>query len=156
MPNPIQGTLSADGLQVGIIVSRFNSLVTDRLLQGALDAITQLGGDVDATSVYRVPGAFEMPGLAARLCERKRVDALICLGAVIRGATPHFDYVAGAVAKGLSQVQVQHAVALSFGVLTTDTMEQALDRAGGKAGNKGHEAASAAIELANMYRALRG
>lgn len=154
MPNFIEGKLDATGLRFGIVVGRFNSFISERLLEGALDAIRRHGaadGDVD---VVRVPGAFEIPLAAQKMAARGRYDAVICLGAVIRGSTPHFDYVAGEVSKGVAQVSLASGLPVIFGVLTTDTIEQAVERAGTKAGNKGFEAAVTAIETANVCKEL--
>jgi 6,7-dimethyl-8-ribityllumazine synthase len=156
MPNYIEGSLNAAGMKFAIVVARFNSFVTERLLDGALDALRRHGANIDETDIVRVPGSWEMPLIAAELARQKRHDAIICLGAVVRGDTPHFDYVAGNAASGLAQVAAQNAVAVAFGVLTTNTMEQAMDRAGGKSGNKGFDAAVTAIEMASLLRALRG
>lgn len=150
-----EGHLDAKGLKFAILVSRFNSFVTDRLLAGALDGLSRSGADEEDIEIVRMPGSWEMPVVAAELARQKRHDALICLGAVIRGDTPHFDYVAGEAAKGLGQVAMQHGVPVAFGVLTTNTLEQAIDRAGAKSGNKGFDAAMSAIETANLLRRLR-
>jgi 6,7-dimethyl-8-ribityllumazine synthase len=149
------GHLVADGLYFGIVVSRFNDLITNRLLAGAQDALTRHGCDTDAqVDIAYVPGTFEMPLVTRKMAESGKYQAIICLGAVIRGATPHFDYVANEVAKGVAQVGLQSGVPCIFGVLTTDTIEQALERAGIKSGNKGWDAAMAAIEMANLMRSL--
>ncbi len=153
MPAFIEGKLSSQGLRVALVASRFNSFVTDRLVEGAVDAIVRTGGDPDAMRVYKVPGAFEIPLVAKRLASSGRYDAVVCLGAVIRGATPHFDYVAAEVSKGVAQVALETGVPVGFGVLTTDTLEQAVERAGAKAGNKGWEAAMAVVETVNLLRA---
>jgi 6,7-dimethyl-8-ribityllumazine synthase len=150
----IEGSLSARGFRFAIVASRFNGLVVEPLVAGALDAITRSGGDPEAVTIVRCPGAWELPQVVRRVVARGDIDALIALGAVIRGATPHFDYVAGEAAKGVAQVAASADIPISFGVLTTDTIEQALERAGTKAGNKGYDAAIAAIELANLFRAL--
>lgn len=152
MPAFIEGKLTSEGLRMGLVAARFNSFVTDRLVEGALDAIVRTGGDPDAVRVYKVPGAYEIPLVAKRLAASGRYDAVVCLGAVIRGATPHFDFVASEVAKGIALVSLETGVPVAFGVLTTDTLEQAIERAGSKAGNKGWEAAMAAIETANLLR----
>jgi len=152
----IEGNFDAKGLQTVIVVSRFNSFITERLLEGALDALARNGADVDQVQVIRVPGAWEMPIVAAELARQKKYDAVICLGAVIRGDTPHFDYVAGNAASGLAGVSVETGVPISFGILTTNTVEQAVDRAGAKSGNKGFDAAMTAIEMTNLLRKLRG
>jgi 6,7-dimethyl-8-ribityllumazine synthase len=150
-----EGHLDARGLKFAIVVSRFNSLITDRLLSGALDALTRSGCDSASIEIVRVPGSFEMPLAAGEIARQQRHDALICLGCVIRGDTPHFDYVAGEAATGLGQVATQHGIPVAFGVLTTNTVEQALDRAGVKGGNKGFDAAMTAIEMANLMKKLR-
>ena len=150
-----EGQLDARGLRVAIIVSRFNSFITDRLLEGALDGIRRTGGDPDAAELIRVPGSWEMPVVAAELARQNRHDAIICLGAVIRGETPHFDYVAGNAASGLAHIAADTGVPVAFGILTTNTVEQAIDRAGAKSGNKGFDAAMTAIEMANLLKQLR-
>ena len=155
MPNFIEGDLSARGLRFAIAVSRFNSFITERLLNGALDALARSGcepGDID---IVKVPGSWELPLAVAEIARQKRHDAVICLSAVIRGETPHFDYVAGEAAKGLGQAALQTGVPVAFGVLTCNTLEQAIDRAGAKGGNKGFDAAMTAIEMANLLRKLR-
>ncbi len=154
MNKTIEGKLSAAGLRVGLIVSRFNSFITERLLEGARDALLRSGAEEGALSVVRVPGAFEMPGVLRRLADSGEYDAIVCLGAVIRGGTPHFDYVANEVVKGIASVVTEGKVAVGMGILTTDTIEQAVERAGTKAGNKGAEAAMAAVEIANVYKQL--
>jgi 6,7-dimethyl-8-ribityllumazine synthase len=151
----IEGDLSARKLKFAIVVGRFNSFVTDRLLAGALDALTRSGCPEENVEIVKVPGAWEMPVVARELARAKRCDAIIALGAVIRGDTPHFDYVAGEASRGLAQVAADSGVPVSFGVLTTNTVEQAVDRAGVKGGNKGFDAAMAAIEMANLIRRLR-
>ncbi|BEH10331.1 MULTISPECIES: 6,7-dimethyl-8-ribityllumazine synthase [Geobacter] len=155
MPRFIEGKLDATGLRFGIIVSRFNSFIGERLLEGALDALVRHGGDDGDIDVVRVPGAFEIPLTAQKLVQKGSYDAVICLGAVIRGSTPHFDYVAAEVSKGVAHVSLATGVPVVFGVLTTDTIEQAIERAGTKAGNKGFDAAVTAIETARLYRELR-
>ena len=154
MPNCFEGKLDATGLRFGIIVGRFNSFISERLLEGALDALRRHGADEAGIDVVRVPGSFEIPLATQKLAASGRYDALICVGAVIRGATPHFDYVASEVAKGVAQVSLASGVPVAFGVLTTDTIEQAVERAGTKAGNKGFDAAMTAIEAANLFRSL--
>jgi len=154
MPRFIEGKLNAEGIRFAVIVSRFNHLITDRLLEGALDALTRHGAKDDDITVVRVPGAWEVPGVAARVVEKAEVDAVICIAAVIRGGTPHFDYVAAEVSKGVAQVGMGGQVPVTFGVLTTDSLEQAIERAGTKGGNKGVDAALAAIELARVYQTL--
>ncbi len=154
MPTTIEGSLSAAGLRFAIVASRFNGLIVEPLVAGALDAIVRAGGRADDVTIVRCPGAWELPQVVRKVVERGGVDAVIALGAVIRGATPHFDYVAGEAARGIAGAAATSPVPVSFGVLTTDTIEQALERAGTKAGNKGFDAAMAAIELANLYKAL--
>jgi 6,7-dimethyl-8-ribityllumazine synthase len=155
MPRYVEGNFTAAGLRLAIVIARFNSFVTDRLLDGALEAIRKCGGNIDDAEVYRVPGSWEMPLVAGELARAKRHDAIICLGAVVRGDTPHFDYVAGNAAGGLANLAAETGVPIAFGVLTTNTLEQAIDRAGGKAGNKGYDAAMTAIEMASLLRAVR-
>ena len=150
-----EGTLDAKGLKFAILVSRFNSFVTERLLAGALDALARTGAAGEDIEIVKTPGSWELPVAAAELARQKRHDGVICLSAVIRGDTPHFDYIAAEVAKGLAQVALETGVPVSFGVLTTNTLEQAIDRAGAKSGNKGFDAAMSAIETANLLRNLR-
>ena len=154
MPYFMEGKLDATGLRFGIVVGRFNSFIGERLLEGALDAIIRHGGADNDIAVARVPGAFEIPLVAKKLADSGKYDALICLGAVIRGSTPHFDYVASEVSKGVASVSLDTGVPVAFGVLTTDSIEQAIERAGTKAGNKGFEAAVTAIETANLLKGL--
>ena len=154
MPNVIEGNLNADGKKFAIISTRFNEFITGKLLEGALDAIKRHGGDVDATDVVWVPGAVEIPLVAQKLATSGKYDAVIALGCVIRGATAHFDYVSGEAAKGIGQVTLQTGVPVMFGVLTTENIEQAIERAGTKAGNKGFEVAVGAIEMANLMENL--
>jgi len=155
MPSFFEGKLDAKGLRFGIIVSRFNSFICERLLEGAVDALVRHGGDDKNIFVARVPGAFEIPLAAKKMVETGKYDAIICLGAVIRGSTPHFDFVASEVSKGVASVSLESGVPIAFGVLTTDTIEQAVERAGTKAGNKGFEAAVTAIETANLLKAMK-
>ncbi len=155
MPQFFEGKLEAKGLKFGIIVSRFNSFISERLLEGAVDALLRHGGDDSNIHVARVPGAFEIPLAAKKLAESGTYDAVICLGAVIRGSTPHFDFVASEVSKGVASVSLDSGVPIAFGVLTTDTIEQAVERAGTKAGNKGFEAAVTAIETVNLLKVLK-
>lgn len=147
-----EGKLLAQDLRFGIIVSRFNDFIGERLLGGAIDALKRSGGSEANIDVFKVPGAFEIPLVAKKIASSGRYDALICLGAVIRGSTPHFDYVANEVSKGIASVSLETGVPVAFGVLTTDTIEQAIERAGTKAGNKGWDAAVSAIEMANLIR----
>lgn len=150
----VEGMLDGRGQSFAIVVSRFNHLVTDRLLEGALDTLKRHGVDEAAITVVRVPGAFELPAVTARVAAAGGVDGIICLAAVIRGGTPHFEYVAAEVSKGIAQVSLNAAMPVSFGVLTTDNLEQALERAGTKGGNKGADAAQSAIEMVSLYRQL--
>jgi 6,7-dimethyl-8-ribityllumazine synthase len=150
----LEGRLIGEGLKFALVVSRFNSFITERLLEGALDCLRRKGVPEDNLTVVRVPGAWEIPLVTKRLAQSKAYDAVICLGAVIRGATPHFDYVAAEVSKGIAQVNLETGVPILFGILTTDTLEQAIERAGSKAGNKGFAAADAAIEMVNLLREL--
>ena len=155
MPRVIEGQLNASGLRVAIVVSRFNSFITERLLAGATDALLRHGADPDKIDIIKVPGSWEVPLAAGELARQHRYDAIICLSAVIRGETPHFDYVAAEAAKGIAQVAAETGVPVAFGVLTTNTLEQAIDRAGAKGGNKGFDAAITAMEMANLLRQLR-
>lgn len=154
MPNIYEGNLVGSNLKVGITVSRFNGFITTKLLDGALDALKRHGVNIDDVDIFWTPGAFEIPATAKRLAESNRYDVIICIGAVIRGATPHFDFVASESAKGISQVSSNTGVPVIYGVITTDTVEQAIERTGTKMGNKGAEAAAAAIEMANLYRRM--
>jgi 6,7-dimethyl-8-ribityllumazine synthase len=149
------GDLKADGFRFAIVVSRFNSFITDRLLAGALDALKRCGADLKQVDVVRIPGAWEFPITVRAIAGQKKHDAVICLGAVIKGDTPHFDYVAGEAAKGIAAAAVETGIPMAFGVLTTNTVEQAVDRAGAKSGNKGFDAAMTAIEMASLLRKLR-
>jgi 6,7-dimethyl-8-ribityllumazine synthase len=151
----IEGLYEAEGLKTAIIISRFNEFITSKLLGGALDALTRNGASEDDITAIWVPGAFEIPLAAKKAAESGKYDAVICLGAVIRGSTPHFDLVASEVAKGVAQVGLGAGIPVMFGVLTTDTIEQAIERAGTKAGNKGFDAALGAIEMANLFRRMK-
>ena len=151
-----QGRLSAGGFRFALVSSRWNDFLTGRLVEGALDALERLGADEGAVEHYRVPGSFEVPLVALKLAQSGRFDAVVCLGTVIRGQTPHFEYVAGEVTKGIAQAAMQTGVPVLYGVVTADTLEQAIDRAGVKAGNKGFEAAMSAVELVNLYKAIGG
>lgn len=153
MVRTVEGDLQGQGLKVAIVVSRFNSFITDRLVEGALDALRRHGVQEKDISLVRVPGSFELP-LAARKASAAKVDAVIALGALIRGGTPHFEYLSAEVTKGVAQVALETGVPVAFGVLTTDTIEQAIERAGTKAGNKGFEAALTAIEMAKLLRQM--
>lgn len=154
MANILEGQLTGAGLRVAIVAARFNEFITSKLVGGAVDTLVRHGADDGAIDIAWVPGAFEIPLLAQRLAASGRYDAVICLGAVIRGATPHFDYVAAEVAKGVGQVGLASGMPVVFGVLTTDTIEQAIERAGTKAGNKGADAAMAAMEMVSLLKAL--
>jgi len=156
MANVIEGKLDATGLKVGLAVSRFNSFIAERLLEGAIDALRRNGANEADLTIVRVPGAFELPLAAKKMADAGKFDAIICLGAVIRGATPHFDYVSAEVSKGIASVSLDSGVPVAFGVLTTDNIEQAVERAGTKAGNKGFEAAMTAIEMVNLLRSMEG
>ena len=152
----LEGELTAAGLRFAIVVSRFNSFVTERLLHGALDALERAGARSEAIDVVRVPGAMEIPVTARHLAESGRYDALVCLGTVIRGETPHFEYVSAEASRGVAHAALQSGVPMGFGILTVETLEQAVDRAGLKSGNKGFEAAMTAIEMANLVRKISG
>jgi 6,7-dimethyl-8-ribityllumazine synthase len=149
-----EGGLVAEGLKFGVVAARFNEFITNKLLGGAMDALTRHGAAADNIEVAWVPGAFEIPLVAQKMAESKKYDAVICLGAVIRGSTSHFDYVCAEVSKGVAQVGLASGVPTIFGVLTTETIEQAVERAGTKAGNKGFDAAVSAIEMANLLKSL--
>jgi 6,7-dimethyl-8-ribityllumazine synthase len=151
-PTVHEGSTSARGLRIAVVVSRYNEGVSSRLLEGALDALSRSGAEEDRVEVYKVPGAWELPALARRLASSGGYDAIVALGCVVRGGTPHFDFVAGAAAQGLARVMLDFEVALALGVLTCDNMEQALARAGGSQGNKGAEAALCAVEMANLLK----
>lgn len=151
-----QGRLSAGGFRFALVSSRWNDFLTGRLVEGALDALERLGADEGSVEHFRVPGSFEIPLVAQKLAASGRFDALVCLGTVIRGQTPHFEYVAGEVTKGIAHVSLQTGVPVLYGIVTADTLEQAIDRAGVKAGNKGFEAAMSAIEMVNLLKSLAG
>lgn len=155
MGKTYEGKLKADGKRFVLVVSRFNSFICDRLVEGAMDCLLRHGASEADIDIVRVPGAFEIPAAAARAARSRKFDGVICLGAVIRGATPHFDYVAAEAAKGIAMVAQNADCAVSFGVLTCDTIEQAVERAGTKAGNKGADAAMAAMEMANLFEELK-
>jgi 6,7-dimethyl-8-ribityllumazine synthase len=150
----IEGKLLAEGKNFALVVSRFNDFVTEKLLSGAFDALTRFGAKAENIDIVKVPGAFEIPLVAKKLAQKGRYHAVICLGAVIRGATPHFDYVSAEVSKGIAQVSLETSIPIIFGVVTTDTLEQAIERAGTKSGNKGWSAAIAAVEMANLIEAV--
>ena len=151
-----QGRLSAGGFRFALVSSRWNDFLTARLVEGALDALERLGADEGAVEHFRVPGSFEIPLAALKAAQSGRFDAVVCLGTVIRGQTPHFEYVAGEVTKGVAHVGLQTGVPVLYGIVTADTLEQAIDRAGVKAGNKGFEAAMSAVEMVNLFKSLNG
>lgn len=154
MPKVVEGILNAEKFRFGIVVSRFNSFISERLLEGAMDTLLRHGANDDQLTVVKVPGAFEIPLMAQCLAKSGKFDALLCLGAVIRGGTPHFEYVSAEVTKGIASVSLESALPVAFGILTTDSIEQAIERAGTKAGNKGAEAAMSAIEMVNVLGAF--
>ena len=151
----LEGHLQGKGRRIGIVVARFNSFISEKLLEGAIDTLCRSGVESEGITVARVPGAFEIPLVAQKMAKSGKFDAVICLGAVIRGATPHFEYVAGEVAKGTAQVMLDAGIPVLFGVLTTETIEQAIERAGTKAGNKGADVAIAALEMTNLLEAIQ-
>jgi 6,7-dimethyl-8-ribityllumazine synthase len=153
-PKRVEGSLVAEGLRIAIVASRWNEFIVGRLIEGALDGIVRHGGSLDAVTLYRVPGSFEIPLAAKRVAGSGRWDAVICLGAVIRGETPHFDHVAGEAFKGISHASLETNVPIAVGIVTAENLEQAFNRAGGKSGNKGYEAAVTAIEMANLIRSI--
>ncbi len=152
MPNIIEAKLLAEGKKFAIVVSRFNDFITDRLVGGAVDALIRSGAETLDIDIVKVPGAFEIPLVAKKMAKKGRYNAIICLGAVIRGATPHFEYVSAEVTKGIAMVSLEFEIPVIFGIVTTDTIEQAIERAGAKAGNKGWHAAISAIEMANLIQ----
>jgi 6,7-dimethyl-8-ribityllumazine synthase len=155
MPEIIEGRISAEGFRFAILVSRFNDFISSKLVEGAMDALKRHGGNEEQLTLIKVPGAFEIPLAAKKLAESGKFNAIICLGAVIRGSTPHFDYVAAEVSKGIAQVALESKVPVTFGVLTTDNLEQAIERAGSKLGNKGWDAAIAAMEMVNLFKQIK-
>lgn len=155
MANLLEGKLVAEGLKIGIVAARFNEFITSKLVSGALDCLNRHGALENDITVAWVPGAYEIPLIAKKMAESKKFDAIICLGAVIRGATSHYDYVCNEVSKGVAQVGMQTGVPAIFGVVTTENIEQAIERAGTKAGNKGYDAAMAAIEMANLLKEIK-
>lgn len=154
MPKVYEGGFLASGKKFAIVVSRFNDFITEKLVGGAMDALIRCGGKDEDIDIVKVPGAFEIPLIAKKMVEKKKYNAVICLGAVIRGATPHFDYVAAEVTKGIAVVSLEFGIPVIFGIVTTDTIEQAIERAGTKAGNKGWSAAMGAVEMANVVDAI--
>ena len=155
MPNFYEGKLTGKGLKPAIIVSRFNSFMSERLLDGALDTLRRHEVEEDDIDIFRVPGAFEIPVMAKILAQEGKYDGILCLGVLIRGSTPHFEYISAEVTKGISQIALEHQIPISFGVITADTIEQAIERAGSKAGNKGQEAAISFLEMTNLIKNLR-
>ncbi len=155
MPNIIEGNLSAKGLKVAIVSGRFNDFIGDKLLSGAIDTLVRSGASDADIDVVKVPGAFEMPVVANALAVLKKYDAIVCVGAVIRGSTPHFDYVAAEAAKGIAKVSLEHGLPVGFGIITSDTIEQAIERAGTKSGNKGKDAVLGVIEMANLLKSIK-
>jgi len=155
MTKVIEGKLSAQGVRFGLVVSRFNDFINKRLLDGALDALYRHGAEDKNILIVKVPGAFEMPLMAKKLADSSNYDTIICLGAIIRGATPHFEYISAEVTKGIAKVALDSAIPISYGILTTDNIEQAIERAGTKSGNKGWDAALAAIEMVNVLKAIK-
>ena len=151
-PETLEGRLNAESFRFAIVASRWNEFISSRLVDGALDALDRLGAKEKSIVVYRVPGAFEIPTLALRLAGSKKFDAVICLGTIIRGQTPHFDYIAGEVTRGIGRAGLSTGLPVVFGIVTADTVDQAIDRAGVKLGNKGFEAAMTAVELVNLYK----
>lgn len=147
-----EGYLNAEGIKFSIVLSRFNSFISNRLLEGALDALIRHNAQENNIEVFKVPGSFEIPVLASKLAKSKKYDTVICLGAIVRGETPHFEYVAAETTKGIAEINLQTEIPVIYGVITADTMDQAMDRAGGKDGNKGAEAAMVAIEMVNLLK----
>jgi len=154
MPKILEGKIDAKGLKFGLVVSRFNNFINDHLLDGALDALTRNGAEEKDLSIVKVPGAFEIPLAAKKMAGSGRYNAVICLGCVIRGATPHFEYISAEVTKGIAKVSLESGIPVSFGVITADNLEQAIERAGTKAGNKGWDAALSAIEMINLFKTM--
>ena len=154
MPKIIEGKIVAKGMKFGIVASRFNDFICGRLIEGAIDALMRAGAEEKDIAIYKVPGSFELPLTAKKLAKSDRFDAIICLGAIIRGATPHFEYISAEVSKGIAMVGLETEVPVVFGVLTTDTIEQAIERAGTKAGNKGADAAMTAIEMVDLFKKI--
>ena len=151
----IEGKIIAKGMRFGIVASRFNDFISGKLIEGALDALTRAGADEKDITIAKVPGAFEIPLAAKRMARTGKVDAVICLGAVIRGATPHFEYISAEVSKGIATVALDMEISVVFGVITTDTIEQAIERAGTKSGNKGFDAALSAVEMVDLFRKMK-
>jgi 6,7-dimethyl-8-ribityllumazine synthase len=154
MPKIIEGKIVAKGMKFGIVASRFNDFICGRLIEGSIDALLRAGADEKDITIYKVPGSFELPLTAKKIAKSGKYDAIICLGAIIRGATPHFEYISAEVSKGIAMVGLETEVPVAFGVLTTDTIEQAIERAGTKAGNKGADAAMTAIEMVDLFKKI--
>lgn len=154
MPKIIEGKIVAKGMKFGIVASRFNDFICGRLIEGTIDALMRAGTEEKDITIYKVPGSFELPLTAKKLAKGGRFDAIICLGAIIRGATPHFEYISAEVSKGIAMVGLETEVPVVFGVLTTDTIEQAIERAGTKSGNKGADAAMTAIEMVDLFKKI--
>ena len=154
MPKIVEGKIVAKGMKFGIVASRFNDFISGRLIEGAIDTLIRAGADEKDIQIYKVPGAFELPLTAKKLAKSARFDAVICLGAVIRGATPHFEYISAEVSKGIASVGLEAEIPVVYGVLTTDTIEQAIERAGTKSGNKGADAAMTAIEMVDLFKKI--
>ena len=154
MPKIVEANLIAEGKKFAVVVSRFNDFITERLVGGVVDALVRCGTKDDDIDIVKVPGAFEIPLIAKKMAQKKKYDAVVCLGAVIRGATPHFDYVSAEVSKGIAVVSIESEIPVIFGIITTDTLEQAIERAGAKSGNKGFNAAMTAVEMANLIEAV--
>jgi 6,7-dimethyl-8-ribityllumazine synthase len=154
MPKIVEGKIVAKGMKFGIVASRFNDFISSRLIEGAIDTLIRAGADEKDIHIYKVPGAFELPLTAKKLAKSARFDAVICLGAVIRGATPHFEYISAEVSKGIASVGLEAEIPVVYGVLTTDTIEQAIERAGTKSGNKGADAAMSAIEMVDLFKKI--
>ncbi len=154
MPKIIEGKILAKGMKFGLVASRFNDFICGRLIDGAVDALKRAGADEKDVQIVKVPGAFEIPLTAKKLAKSGKFDAVICLGAVIRGATPHFEYISAEVSKGIALVSLETEIPIAYGVITTDTIEQAIERAGSKSGNKGWDAAISAIEMVNLFKEL--
>ncbi|HMK66641.1 MAG TPA: 6,7-dimethyl-8-ribityllumazine synthase [Thermodesulfobacteriota bacterium] len=156
MAKVIEGKLQAEGMRFAIVVSRFNDFISEHLVGGALDALNRNGARPEDVALYKVPGAFEIPLVAKQLALQKKFDAIVCLGAVIRGSTPHFEYVSAEVSKGIASASLETGIPMAFGVITTDNLEQAIERAGSKSGNKGWSAAISAIEMVDLLRQIHG
>ncbi len=155
MPKVVEGSIIGKGLRFGIVVSRFNDFISDKLLNGAVDALTRSGAKGDDIEITKVPGSFEIPLVAKKMAQTGKYDAIICLGAIIRGATPHFEYLSAEVTKGIAQISLDLTFPIAYGIITSDNLEQAIERAGTKSGNKGWDAALSAIEMVNLFKNLK-